>query len=274
MKNIVSITDEEFEKTIKFVYDKYGIDLKKKRQLVESRLAYSLKTKSIDRFEDYLKLIQKDEAELQLFLNKITTNHSYFAREIDHFEYLLDTVLPQLEKTGAREYRIWSAGCSGGQEAYNIAMAIDHYFGSRKGNIDTKILATDISSAVLTKAKEGVYAQDVIEGLPTEWKSKYFTKQPNGQFRVIDKIRQEVIFRKGNLMEDFQVKKPFDIIFCRNVMIYFDNETTQNLVEKFYKATAPNGHLFVGHSESIDKNRTRYEFVMPAIYKKIITKGR
>ncbi|MFI3114702.1 MAG: protein-glutamate O-methyltransferase CheR [Clostridia bacterium] len=274
MQNIISITDQEFDTMVKFVYGKYGIDLKKKRQLVESRLAYILKSKSIDRFEDYLKLINTDENELQLFLNRITTNHSYFAREMEHFDYLLNTVLPELEKTGAREYRIWSAGCSGGQEAYNIAMAIDHYFGSRKGTIDTKILATDISSAVLSKAKDGIYTHDVIDGLPQDWIAKYFIKQPDGRFRVIDKIRQEVIFRKGNLMEPFQIKKPFDIIFCRNVMIYFDNETTQGLVEKFYNATAPNGHLFVGHSESVDKNRTRYEFVMPAIYKKIMTKGR
>lgn len=268
MQKFISITDTEFDTMIKFVYNKFGIDLQKKRQLVESRLTYILKTKNIQSFDEYLSLIQKDENELQLFLNRITTNHSYFAREIDHFDYLLKTVLPQLEKTGAREYRIWSAGCSSGQEAYNIAMAIDHYFGQRKGSLDTKILATDISSDVLIKAQKGIYAQDVINGLPKDWIDKYFTKLPNNQYQVIDKIRQEVIFRKGNLMEPFQVKKPFDIIFCRNVMIYFDNETTQGLIEKFYNATALNGHLFIGHSESVDKNRTKYECVMPAIYKR------
>lgn len=272
MQEVINITDAEFDKMVSFVYSKYGIDLKKKRQLVESRLTYILKQKNISHFDQYLKLIHSDEAEMQVFLNRITTNHSYFAREMEHFDYLLKTVLPQLEKTNHSEFRIWSAGCSGGQEAYNIAMAIDDYFGSRKGNLDTTILATDISSNVLTKAQKGVYTHDVINGLPAEWINKYFNKLPSGEYQVIEKIRREVVFRKGNLMEPFQVKKPFDIIFCRNVMIYFDTETTQKMVEKFYNATALNGYLFIGHSESVDKNRTKYECVVPAIYKKSLNR--
>lgn len=270
-KKGVTISDAEFNSMVTFVYNKYGIDLKKKRQLVESRLAYILKTRNIKDFETYLKLIHSDEAEMQIFLNRITTNHSYFARETEHFDFLKDTILPQLEKSKAKEYRIWSAGCSSGQEAYNIAMAIDQYFGSRKGDIDTKILATDISSNVLSKAQRGVYTYDVISGLPPQWIEKYFKKMPSGEYQVIDRIRNEVIFRKGNLMEPFQVKKPFDIIFCRNVMIYFDNDTTLNLINKFYDATAVNGYFFIGHSENVDKDKTRYEYVKPAIYQK---KGR
>ena len=268
--SLISITDEEFKDIVSFVYNKYGINLQKKRQLIEGRLSYTLKSKGLKTFSEYMKFIRADKTnqEIQLFLNKITTNHSYFARETDHFDFLTSTALPYLEKIRKKELRIWSAGCSSGQEAYNIAMAIDQYFGPRKQEWDTTILASDISTNVLTKAKEGIYPADNLNGLPEAWKKQYFKALPNGTYQVVDKIRNEVVFRITNLMEPFSYKKPFDIIFCRNVMIYFDQETNTRLIEKFYQANAQNGFLFIGHSESVDKTRTKYDCVKPAIYQK------
>ncbi len=270
MSVIIKISDKEFDDIAQFVYQKYGIDLKRKKQLIEGRLSYTLTAKGFKNFSEYFDYLKKDRSgeEMQLFLNKITTNHSYFARETDHFEYLAKVVLPELEKKRHGELRIWSAGCSSGQEAYNIAMVIDQYFGSRKNMWDTTILASDISTNVLMKAQEGIYAPDNLTGLPDAWIKNYFNKLPSGALQVSDKIRNEVVFRIANLMEPFSYKKPFDIIFCRNVMIYFDQQTTNNMVKKFYDATANGGYLFIGHSESVDKNTLKYETLKPSIFKR------
>ena len=269
--DIVKITDKEFSTMVQFVHRKYGIDLSKKRQLIEGRLAQTLREKNCSSFEQYLDLLFKDKTgtEITGLLNKITTNHSYFARENEHFEFLVNRVLPYLEKNRpSHDLRIWSAGCSAGQEPYNMAMAIDQYFGPRKRGWDTTILATDISMNVLTKAKAATYPENQLKDVPPMWKQKYFKNLGNGNYQVCDQIRKEVVFKVFNLMDPFQYKKPFDIIFCRNVMIYFDGPTTTNLINKFYNATAPGGYLFIGHSEVIDKDATKYNYIMPAIYQR------
>ncbi len=269
---ILKITDSEFNYLVNYVKTNYGIDLTKKRVLIEGRLSYTVKSKGYSSYDQYIKSMLSDPSkkELEVFLNKITTNHSYFARETEHFEFLTKVALPQFEKTNRNQIRIWSAGCSSGQEAYNIAMIIDQYFGTKKGLWNTKITATDISTDVLTKAKAGIYQQDNLKDMPPKLLSQYFKKIDNDKFQVIDKIKNEVTFSELNLMGNFSFAQPFDIIFCRNVMIYFDRATTTSLVEKFYKSTANNGYLFIGHSELIDKTKTKYNYVMPAIYKKQI----
>lgn len=270
----INLTDQEFKELVGFVYQRYGIDLSRKRQLIEGRLSNTLKHRGMTSFSQYIKMLRSsaDPQEINEFLNKITTNHSYFGRENEHFEFLMKVALPQLEKTRRGDLRIWSAGCSAGQEAYNIAMVMDQYFGPRKPQWDTTILATDISTDMLRKAQEGIYSAESIKNLPAIWRSRYFVRLPNGDYQVCEKIRKEVVFRIFNLMDPFVYKKQFDIIFCRNVMIYFDNETTNRMVEKFYDATAPGGYLFIGHSETVDKTRTKYTYVRPATYQKILDK--
>lgn len=267
---LLEITDKEFEELTKFVYGKYGIDLSRKRKLIEGRLSNTLKAKNMSTFEQYMKTLFADKTgeEMHTFLNKITTNYSYFGRENDHFDFLMNHALPSLERRRDGDLRTWSAGCSSGQEAYNIAMVMDQYFGPRKKAWDTTILATDISMNVLNKAKEGIYPEKDLEGLPPQWRQKYFARISNDTFQVNQNIRDEVIFRMSNLMEPFVYKKPFDIIFCRNVMIYFDAKTTAALLRKFYDATAKGGYLFIGHSEAIDKRSTDYVCLRPAVYQK------
>ncbi len=273
--SLISLTEKEFHDIISFVYKNYGIDLSNKKKLIEGRLSYTLKSRGIQSFTEYLKLLQQDTtaSEVKLFLNKITTNHSYFARENDHFDFLIQQALPYLEKHRNHDLRTWSAGCSYGQEPYNIAMAMDEYFGRRSLSWDTTILASDISSEVLQKAKNGIYPANNMTSLPPSWKEKYFQKISDDSYQVTEKIRKEVVFQNFNLMHPIKPKKPFDIIFCRNVMIYFDNETTNQLIERFYQATAWGGYLFIGHSESIDKNRTKYTYIRPAVYQKLPKKG-
>lgn len=268
---MIRMTDQEFHTLTTYIKQHYGIDLTKKRVLIESRMAQELRSRGFSSFRQYMDVLFQDTTgqESITLLNKLTTNLSYFMRENDHFQYLANQVLPYLERIRKDHVlRIWSAGCSSGQEAYNIAMVIDEYFGSRKDQWDTRILATDLSMKVLTKAKQGIYTAEEMKDLPSRWKNKYAVALADGRFQISDKIRREVIFRPGNLMEPFQYKKPFDLIFCRNVMIYFDAPTKAELVNKFYNWTAPGGYLFIGHSESISGTNTRYTYIQPAIYQR------
>ncbi|MHB8064854.1 MAG: CheR family methyltransferase, partial [Ruminiclostridium sp.] len=168
-----------------------------------------------------------------------------------------------------KDIGIWSAGCSSGEEPYTLAMIIDEFFGIESRNWDTKILATDISSKVLDMAIHGIYENDRIASLPPQWKMNYFKKLDDDKFILIDKIRNEIIFRKFNLMDKiFPFKKKFHVIFCRNVMIYFDNKTKMELIEKFYNLTEPGGYLFIGHSESLGQDNINYKYVIPSVYRK------
>ena len=268
---LIKLTDKEFTSLVSFVHKKYGINLSKKRMLIEGRLSGTLKARGITSFGQYLELLFKDESgsEMTTLLNKITTNYSYFGRESQHFDFLFNVALPYLEKTrSSHVLRIWSAGCSTGQEPYNIAMVIDQYFGAKKGMWDTTILATDISQNVLGKAKAAIYPESNLKDLSPLWRQKYFESQPDGNYQVCQKIKKEVIFRTLNLMDPFVFKKPFDIIFCRNVMIYFDAETTDRLVDKFYNVTAPGGYFCIGHSEVLNKEKAKYKYLAPATYQR------
>jgi chemotaxis protein methyltransferase CheR len=179
-------------------------------------------------------------------------------------------VLPYLIKTkNEKDLRIWSAGCSTGEEPYTIAMIIDELLETEKAYWDTKVLATDISDRVLEIARKGIYRNEEISPLPISWQLKYFKKLNSKNCQLIDKIRREVIYRKFNLIEPvFPFKKKFDVIFCRNVMIYFDAQTKQELVNKFYDLIDYGGYLFIGHSESLNKDMVKFKYVMPAIYRR------
>lgn len=268
---ICQITDSEFEKLMNFVKSKYGLDLAKKRILIQSRLSNILRERGLKNFSEYINIVLRDTtgAEITVLLNKLTTNHSYFMREQEHFSFLQSDVLPMLVKkhTVVRELNIWSAGCSAGQEVYTTAMAIDEFFGAQKSLWKVNFLATDISANVLEQAKNAIYAPDNIKDIPPRWKDKYFTRQGES-FQVIDSIRKHVTFRTLNLMDNFRFAKPFDLVMCRNVMIYFDKPTKDALVERFYGVTAPEGFLFIGHSEVIDKEKTQFTYIKPAIYQK------
>ena len=197
-------------------------------------------------------------------MNKITTNHTYFMREPEHFYFLRDTVLPYLkENVPSKDLRIWSAGCSSGEEPYTRAMILDEKLW------DSKILATDISNKALEEALKGVYSNTDISPLPPIWKKNYFQKYDEENHVVANAIKNEIIFRRYNLInQQFSFKKKFHVIFCRNVMIYFDSETRNELVNRFYDATEVGGYLFVGHSESLNREATKYKYIKPAVYRK------
>lgn len=266
----MKISDKDFNRLVKFMHSTYGIDLSKKRVLIEGRLSNMLEEKGFNNYSDYLDSIFADKSgkEMVTLVNKLTTNHTYFMREPQHFEFMKEVFLPYIEKTVVdKDVRIWCAASSSGEEPYTMAMTIDDYFGTRRVGWDLRILATDISQNALEKARRAVYSADAVQSLPTNWQRKYFTKNPDGTYTVIDRIRKEVIFKEFNLMDKIVYKKPFDLISCRNVMIYFDAPTKNALVERFYDCTKRGGYLFIGHAETVAKT-TRYSFVQPAIYHK------
>lgn len=270
---MITITDKEFRKLTDYIKVNYGINLKEeKRNLVTGRLHNVLMQNNFNNFSDYYDYIIKDKTgdAVITLINKITTNHTFFMREADHFFYFRDRLLPTLKTTvNDKDLRIWSAGCSSGEEPYTLAMIIDEFFGKEKVGWDTKVLATDISKKVLEKATKGIYSSEDIFPLPFNWKINYFTKLDNEQSVVVEKIKNEIVYRKFNLMNEiFPFKRKFHIIFCRNVMIYFDMKTKTQLINKFYDMTEPGGYLFIGHSESLNREATRYKYIMPAVYRK------
>ena len=256
-----------------YIKANYGIHLKQEKMaLVNGRLHNVLQQAGFGNFTDYFNHVIADKTgdAVVTLVNKITTNHTFFMREADHFRYFSDKVLPFLASTiRDKDLRIWCAACSSGEESYTLAMLIDEFFDKEKIFWDTKVLATDISEKVLEIAKKGVYSNEGIAPLPAHWKANYFRRLSNENSVLSDKIRNEVIYRKFNLVDSvFPFKKKFHAIFCRNVMIYFDNETKIRLVNKLYDNMEYGGYLFIGHSESLNREATRFKYVMPAVYRK------
>ncbi|WP_069998511.1 CheR family methyltransferase [Cellulosilyticum sp. I15G10I2] len=271
---MVVITEKEFKQLSQYIKSNYGIHLsREKMTLVTGRLNNVLQQAECHNFTDYYNHIVADKsggAAITL-VDKITTNHTFFMREADHFYYFRDKVLPFIVKNiKDKDLRIWCAASSSGEESYTLAMILDEFFGEEKMWWDTKVLATDISERVLDIAKKGIYSNERIAPLPLYWRTHYFKQHDRENAVLVDKIKNEVIYRKFNLMDTvFPFKKKFHTIFCRNVMIYFDNETRTKLVNRFYDHLEDGGYLFIGHSESLNKETTKFKYVMPSVYRKV-----
>lgn len=271
---MITITEKEFMQLSRYIKDNYGINLKEeKKMLVIGRLHNELAEHNFESFSQYYQYIISDKSgkAISTLVNKITTNHTYFMRESNHFDYLREKALPYLmNSVKDRDLRIWSAGCSSGEEAYTLAMILDEFFQKERLWWDKKLLATDISDKVLEIARNGVYHKEQIAPLPDKWKNDYLKKHNEDSFAFVDKIKNEVIYRKFNLMENvFPFKKKFHVIFCRNVMIYFDNNTKRELIRKFYDNMDYGGYLFIGHSESLNGENMGFKYVMPSVYRKV-----
>ena len=271
-QEVIKLSDQEFRTLTEFLRRDYGINLSKKRTLIEGRMNAYLQRNGFSSYSAYMQALFGDTtgSEITNILNVLTTNYSYFMREWAHFEFYRKTILPEVKAASAdRDLRVWSAGCSTGQEPYTLAMIADDFFGSEGAAWDKRVLATDISEKVLETGQVGIYGADEIEDIPPKWKKQYFSATADGRVRVKQELRDEIIFRKFNLMErEFPFKKKFHVIFCRNVMIYFDAQTKRELVEKFVNALAPGGYLIVGHSEFIDRASMGLAYVTPSVYRK------
>ena len=267
------ITEKEFDKIRAHVKELFGINLgDEKRSLVYSRLRGVLQEQGLTDFSEYYKYLKNDKTgkATTVFIDKITTNHTFFMRESDHFDIFRDKALPFIKEEYGKQkdLRLWCAACSSGEESYTLQMIVQDFFKNDPGwNIE--MLATDISTTVLDKAVHGVYSNESVSTLPKDWQQKYFKPHETGTSIVVDSVKNKITYRKFNLMEDkFPFKKKFQIIFCRNVMIYFDAETRDTLVSKFYDLTEPGGYLFIGHSESLNHTGTKFKYISPATYRK------
>ncbi len=266
-------TSSDFNFIRELVLDKTGIALSEgKSDMVYSRLTRRLRVLNLRQFAEYLSLLKNDdEGELVHFVNAITTNLTSFYRENHHFEFLRNTLLPKLLKSKSdRRLRVWSAGCSTGEEPYSLAMVIREAI-AKSNNWDIKILATDLDSNVVNKAANGIYLENKITGISDKRLKRFFQINSNSdEVKVKPEIRDLITFKQLNLMHEWPFKGPFDFIFCRNVVIYFNKDTQRELFERYANYTASDGYLFIGHSESLFKVCDRYKPLGNTIYQKVV----
>ncbi len=267
-------TDADFRCLQRLVTDHTGIVVTDaKRDMIYSRLSRRLRALGLARFADYCAHLRLHEAEeLTELINAVTTNLTSFFREPHHFEHLGHVVVPQLlhKNEASRKIRIWSAGCSTGEEPYSIAMTLEESIPPWL-NWDVKILATDLDTSVLALAARGVYPLDRLRGMGEARRKRFFLRgrgQNEGHVKVDDELLDLVTFKPLNLLKDWPMKGPFDVIFCRNVMIYFDRPTQQQLLERFAGILAPGGYLYVGHSENLKGLSERFEAVGKTVYQR------
>lgn len=267
------MTDEEFGRIYRLIKSRYGIDLDRKKEIVQGRLENYIHVNGFKSYSEYMNAVESDftgrlEREL---VNILTTNHTFFMREFEHFEYLRKEVLPRLKRKEEqkKDLCIWCGAASTGQEPYMLAMLLKDFFGLEHAIWDTKVLATDLSTQVLQQAIAGRYESDQIAGLPDVWKRRFLRPIAGGQqFEITKEIKDEVIFRQFNLMEPFPFKRKMHIVFLRNVMIYFDKATKRELIQKVYDVMEPGGYLFIGQTETIDREDTPFELIQPSIFRK------
>jgi chemotaxis protein methyltransferase CheR len=272
----IDITPEEFEKIRKFIKTRVGISLSdQKAVMVKGRLHKRLLELGMRSFEEYYRYLTSEDGagELSNFINAISTNVTSFFRSPQHWQYLKENMHDIFYAKRNKKLRIWSAACSSGEEPYSIMMFLkEHLHDFREWDI--KVLATDISQKALSKAVSGVYPKKDIEQMSSWLVGKYFEKQTNGYddvFSVCEDIKSNIVFRSFNLVtEDFSIfKNQFDIVFCRNVMIYFDAPTRKTLISKFRKLLPKEGLFIIGDSEAITENKAEFSFIKSSIYRPI-----
>jgi chemotaxis protein methyltransferase CheR len=272
---MMTLSDNLFEQFSELVYRECGINLHSgKKSLLQARLNKRLRATGINTYDNYYGFLvsNEDPEEIVNFLDCISTNLTYFFREQQHFDFLKGILPEYIDlrlKQKSNRIRIWSAGCSTGEEPYSLAMCVLAHVSDRM-NIDIKILATDISTRVLGIAKKGVYRFDKLKSLSPEYRNRFFRKKTGSseEYEILDQIKSLVTFSRLNLKDVYPFKGPFDFVFCRNVMIYFDKQTQESLVNRIAGYLAPGGYLFVGHSESLMGLNHELSYVKPAVYRK------
>jgi chemotaxis protein methyltransferase CheR len=255
------------------IYQRCGIRLHDgKDALIKARLGKRMRHFGFTCLAEYCDFLQSDdhEEELERMTDALTTNFTSFLREEIHFKFMVDEALPALLSPGSTKIRVWSAASASGEEPYSIAFYLHDRYPAAEG-WDWRITASDISTKVLEKGRQGIYAEERVQGLPREWLRQYFQKgvgQWAGSYRVKSSLSERVAFRQINLIEAYHHPQPFQIIFCRNVMIYFDRDTQERLVRQLCRFLSPQGYLLIGHSESLNGLDVPVRCVRPSIYQR------
>lgn len=268
---MIRLTDDELRDIVEFMRAHYGINLDKKKVLIECRLSRTVESLNLKTFRQYLELMRRDQTGKMAedMVSRLTTNYTYFMREPVHFSVLNETVLPELAARSRNGFcNVWCAGCSTGEEAYTLAMLLQDFRDRTSGAPNIRILATDISREVIEKAENGIYPAAQWERIPKKWQDRYCHMEDDKTFRIDDKIKYHIRFKKQNLLESESMAESFDLIFCRNVMIYFDRESKRRLLGRLEEALKPGGYLFIGLAELFGREETKLRPVSPAVYKK------
>jgi len=271
----MQIADKDFFRLRDYIKSNFGVNLEKKRTLIEGRLSNFIVSEGFEGFHDYIDDVFADKsgAKINTLMTKLTTNYTYFMREETHYRFMEEVALPYwTSQIRDRDLRIWSAGCASGEEAYTTVMVLHEWFGPTKiKEWDSTVLATDISTRVLDMAKAGIYPEEHFDHLPKAWKLKYFDKVGEEKYKIKPVLAKGVHFGQLNLMTNFGAKfrKKFHIIFCRNVMIYFDSPTKQALAKRYHDALEVGGYLFIGLSETLSGIQGDFQQVQPAIYRRV-----
>jgi chemotaxis protein methyltransferase CheR len=268
-----SLSAEDFERLSELITGNYGIKMPEvKRTMLESRLRKRLRMLKMDTFEQYCDLLFSDkgqEEELQNMVDVVTTNKTEFFREDRHFDYLSQNVLPELGKRSGSA-RFWSSACSSGEEPYTLAMVLSEH-SSENEEFDFSILATDLSVEMLEKAHLGVYKEERVRDVPEQLRKKYMMEGKGswqGFHRVTPDLRKKVTFRGLNLMDEvYEIDEPMDVIFCRNVLIYFDRKTQERILTKLAACLNNDGYMFLGHSETVTGLKVPLKQIAPTVYK-------
>ena len=265
------LSNDEFNRLRELVHRYTGIALSDaKRELVYGRLAKRLRTLGLRTFSDYCRLVESEHPEeLQELTNAITTNLTAFFRENHHFQQLASEVLGEREGNNAatRRLRIWSSACSTGEEPYSIAIVLREAW-ERLRTWDVRVLATDIDSNVVAKASNGIYKADRLEGIPASRRQRWFVPATGGGYSVVPELKELITFKQLNLFDPWPMRGPFDVIFCRNVVIYFDVGTKRALFSRMAQLQPPGAMLFLGHSESLYRISDQYQLVGRSIYRR------
>ena len=269
----MQISDKDFTRLYTHVKSHFGVNLEKKKTLIEGRLSNYIISEGFNSFTEYIDDVFADRSggKMNTLMTKLTTNYTYFMREEVHYKFMQEVALPYwTSHLRDRDLRIWSAGCASGEEAYTTAMVLREWFGPKIRDWDATVLATDISVRVLEMAKAGIYPEEHFEHLPKTWKLKYFDKIGEEKYKIKDVLAKSVHYGQFNLMGNFsRFKKKFHIIFCRNVMIYFDPPTKQALAKKYHDALELGGYLFIGLSETLSGIQGDFQQVAPSIYRRV-----
>lgn len=262
-----TLGSRDFEQIRQLAHETFGLDLKPgKEELVSARLGRLLRKDGFRSFQDYYRHVVSDRtgAAMAAMIDALATNHTAFLRDAEHFTFLRQEVLPALASRDTVE--VWSAACSTGEEVWTLAMILNETLPSRR----ISVVATDISNKALHAAQAAEYPADRCQDLPAAWLSRYFVpgNGPAKTYRVSPRLRSQASFRRVNLVEQFYWGRSFPVIFCRNVMIYFDRQTQEQLVGRLSAALEPGGYLFVGHAESLSRSSHSLDYVRPAVYRK------
>ncbi len=266
------LSDTDFQTLTRLAYEYAGIALAETKQnLIYSRLSRRLRALRLETFSDYCEYLTGNASEVENFINSISTNHTKFFRESHHFDHFRAHVAAPFAQAAARKpgqrLRVWSAGCSSGEEPYTIAVVLHREIKNMASN-DVRILATDIDTDVLTKAAQGEFAAGALDEIPSQYHSCFQSMNDGTKVLVDEDVQSLLTFRRLNLMEDWPFKGLFDAIFCRNVMIYFDTPTKTKLVDRFKKQLKPDGWLYIGHSESLIGSHPGLELVGRTTYRR------